>query len=310
MAMIDDPSGYDGKAEAIKMRRCGEELSDSDSLMQEAEAEFEAELDREAEEVSLNQGIEGRFGSVLAENFALKDDTYVDGLRETWNLQNELLERNMAREVIAPKTEAHSEVYLGSIGAFETAPYDAPWSSGGVRQAGGSPIRSASSTTGELNTTFRLRGKGASAWASAAVGVVLYPSTRSGYLTFRSSPSYNYLIQTVSTWATSRASVWLGLYCAEYDRDSRSFVATKTSQKKVLDSLDTWWVGSSRQGRSSDYELSTGFQVTNTRYYWLWVWCGLNLYTQNPPNEAFDLFDNSAFANLSVGVDSMQWAIH
>jgi hypothetical protein len=147
--------------------------------------------------------------------------------------------------------------------------------------------------------------------ARAAIGIYFRPPTENGILTLSTTPSFNASFFHDGTLASSQANAWIGLYGASYNASNDSFASEMLNQMSMVFSVDTWYFSGGDDPinppsfNNSGFPLTAQFQVDNSHWYALWVWCGTHIRA-----EGFGgLFSGSAaITHISVNVASMIWS--
>jgi hypothetical protein len=147
--------------------------------------------------------------------------------------------------------------------------------------------------------------------AKAAIGIYFRPPTQNGILTLSATPSFIASFFHNGVLASSQANAWVGLYGASYNASDNSFASEILNQMSMVFCVDTWYFcggdnpSSPPSFNNSGLPLNAQFQVDNSHWYALWVWCGTHIGADGFGG----LFSGSgAISHISVNVPSMIWS--
>ena len=208
-------------------------------------------------------------------------------------------------EVPLPQApEVTQRIFTGSIGATVTAPYDYPWTWSTTTGSPGVSV-SADKTNGRMGLDIWTNSDDeSSASAAVALGIFFKPMTANGILRLSSNPSFNYSWGTWAVFDSARSDAFIGLYVGSYTLGG-GFDGAPVDQESVLWSDDSWWDSGGHQGTNSGYPLFAQFNVDNSHWYALWVWCG-----GSASGAGWGTFSGSAAeSGLTVALRSITWEL-
>jgi hypothetical protein len=213
--------------------------------------------------------------------------------------------RFLKQKASPPKARKETQrIYVGSLAALISPPYDYEWKVADPPPPGGSVLASANRSSGRFGFGIgSFQSEDFNCRAAAGVGIYFRPVTRTGRLAIWSDPSFNDSWDDRASFASSHSDGFIGLYIASFDNNG-NFTGAVVDQRNGLWSDDSHFGGEGpNQDSNPGYPLYSACSVDNGHQYIIWVWAG--------GRAAADAGIGIAWASseMSVIVPSITWEL-